>query len=75
MNRPLKSPERSEMNDVCLYVCNHPMTISATAIKFKCFKEVESHGTSTFISNDNFTFNNAKLQHCYLAKKKLESKG
>ena len=39
------------------------------------FKEEESRGTSTFILNDNFTFNNVKLQHCYSAKTKLESKG
>ena len=39
------------------------------------FKEVESRGTTKFVLNDNFTFNNVKLQHCYSAKKELESKG
>ena len=39
------------------------------------FKEVESRGTSTFILNDNFTFNNVKLQHGTQLKNKLESKG
>ena len=57
-----------------MYVTIQPQ-FSALQLNLNVFEEVESRGTSTFVLNDSFTFNNVKLQHCYSAKKKLESKG
>ena len=53
-----------------MYVTIQPQ-FSALQLNLNVFEEVESRGTSTFVLNDSFTFNNVKLQHCYSAKKQI----